>query len=150
MEPLTITTFLAPCLPFLLEKVSKPILEGAALKIGEDTWTKAKAIWTKLQSKVQSNAVAKIATEKLAEKPDSKTWQAALTEELESILKNDPALTEAIAAILGQKPVNNGNINNNNIQQTVHENKGQLIGQINNSQVKNIGNIGSVQGDISF
>ena len=148
MNPLIITDLLDPCLPFLIEKVGNPILESAASKIGEDTWTKAKAIWAKLQPKVRANAAAKIATEKLAQKPDNKTWQAALTEELESILKHDSTLANAIAEILGEEAENIGTTNN--IQQTVHENKGQLIGQMNNSQAKNIGKIGSVGGDLNF
>ena len=148
MNPVTITKLLAPCLPFLLEKVGKSALEGAALKIGEDIWAKAKAIWVKLQPKLRSNAAAKMATEKLAQKPDSETWQNVLTEELESILQNDTALAGAIAEILGEKAENSGTTNN--IQQTVHENKGQVIGQMNNSQAKNIGKIGSVEGDVNF
>lgn len=148
MNPLTITQLLAPCLPFLLKKVGKPVLESAVSKMGEDGWEKTKAIWTKLQPKLQSNAAAKIATEKLADKPDSEIWQAALTEELESILQNDTALAEAIAEILGEKAGNIGTTNN--IQQTVQENKGQVVGQMNNSQAKNIGKIGSVEGDVNF
>ena len=148
MNPVTITKLLAPCLPFLLEKVGKPALQSIVSKIGEDTWVKAKAIWAKLQPQVQSNAAAKIATEKLADNPDSKTWQTALTEELESILQNDTALAEAIAEILGEKAENSGTTNN--IQQTVQENKGQVIGQMNNSEAKNIGKIGTVEGDVNF
>ena len=148
MNPLTITNLLAPCLPFLIEKVGKPALEGAASKIGEDTWTKAKAVWTKLSPKVRSNAAANIATEKLAQKPDSQTWQAALTEELESILEQDPTLASAIAEILEEEAENIGTTNN--IQQTVHENKGQVIGQMNNSEAKNIGKIGNVGGDLNL
>ena len=65
MDVLALTAFLAPCLPFLLEKVGAPALEGAASKLGEDTWEKAKAIWGKLRPKVESTAAAKMAAEKL-------------------------------------------------------------------------------------
>ena len=148
MNPVTITALLAPCLPFFLEKVGGAALESVASKVGEDTWAKAKAIWAKLQPKVQSNPAIKVATEKLAENPDSLTWKAALAEELESILKNDATLAEAIAEILGDKADNIGTTNK--IQQTVNENQGQVIGQMKNSEAKNVGKIRNVQGDVNF
>ncbi|MGK7896531.1 MAG: hypothetical protein AB4372_23655 [Xenococcus sp. (in: cyanobacteria)] len=148
MNPVTITALLAPCMPFFLEKVGGAALESAASKVGEDAWEKAKAIWAKLQPKVESHAAVKVATEKLAEKPDSPIWKAALAEELESILENDPALAEAIEEILGDKADNTGITNK--IQQTVNENQGQVIGQMKNSEAKNIGKIRNVQGDVNF
>ena len=139
MDPATITALLAPCLPFLLDKVGGSALESAAAKLGEDTWNKAKAIWAKLRPQAESNAAVKVATEKLAEKPNSATWKAALEEELQTILEQDSDLAAAIAEILGEDATGSGI--QNTIQQTVQENKGQVIGQMNDSEAKSIGQI---------
>ena len=66
MNVVTLTAFLAPCLPFLLEKVSTPALEEIASKLGEGTWEKAKEIWAKLRPEVDSEPAAKVATEKIS------------------------------------------------------------------------------------
>ncbi len=147
MDVLVLTTFLAPCLPFLLEKVGAPALEGAATKLGEDTWEKAKAIWAKLRPKVESETAAKVAAEKLANKPDSPAWQEALQEELETIFRNDAALANSIADIFQGSQVASGG---NQVQQTVKENRGQVIGQMFGGEAKNIGGIDSVQGDVNL
>lgn len=147
MDVLTLTAFLAPCLPFLLEKVGAPALEEAASKLGEDTWEKAKSIWGKLWPKVESTAAAKMAAEKLAHKPNSEAWKEALQEELESILQNDSALAEAIAEILKTTPVSDGG---NVVQQTVETNQGQMIGQMYGGEAKNLGKIDTVEGDVNL
>lgn len=148
MNPLTITSLIAPCMPFLLKKVGGSAIESAASKVGEDSWAKAKAIWLKLQPKVESNAAAKVATDKLAEKPSSNAWKAAFAEELDSILKNDADLAQAITEILEETSEGRGNMNK--IQQTVDENQGQIIGQMSNSEAKNINNLNNVQGDVNL
>lgn len=148
MDPAIITALLAPCLPFLLEKIGGPALESAASKVGEDTWIKAKAVWAKLCPQAESNAAVKVATEKLAEKPNSTTWRTALEEELQTILKQDSVLAEEIARILGEDVTGNGT--QNNIQQTIQKNQGQVIGQMNNSQAKSIGQIGTIQGNVDL
>lgn len=147
MDVLALTTFLAPCMPFLLKKVGVPALNSVAEKLGEDTWEKAKAIWLKLSPKVESEVAAKVAAEKLAEKPDSAAWAEALQEELAAILEKDSVLAEAIAAIFQDSQSANGG---NHVQQTIRENKGQIIGQMYGGEVKNIGGIDSVQGDVNL
>ncbi len=147
MDVLALTTFLAPCLPFLLEKVGAPALNEAATKLGEDTWEKAKAIWAKLKPKVEAEAGATVAADKLANRPESAAWQEALHEELASILEKDTALAEAIVEILQDTEIAAGG---NRVEQTVQENKGQVIGQMSGGEAKNIGVIGSVQGDVNL
>lgn len=148
MDVAIFTSFLAPCLPYLLKKVTEPALSGAATKLGQDTWDKAKAIWTKLCPKVEAEAAANIAATKLAEKPDSEVWKAALQSELEALFQKDQVLAEFISEILKDKDgVSTGGVQ---IQQTAGTVEGQMIGQMQNSQAKNIGNIGSVQGDVKL
>jgi hypothetical protein len=55
MDIALIVKFLAPCLPFLLNFGNK-VAEGAYQKVGEDVWNKGKAIWGKLQPKVEANS----------------------------------------------------------------------------------------------
>ncbi|MEH2464588.1 MAG: hypothetical protein V7K23_12740 [Nostoc sp.] len=143
------TSFLAPCLPYLLKKVAEPALGGAATKLGQDTWDKAKAIWTKLCPKVEAEAAANIAATKLAEKPDSEVWKAALQEELEVLFQQDQSLADFIVEILKSKD-EGSSTNGVQIEQTAGTVEGQMIGQMQNSQAKNIGSIGSVQGDVKL
>ncbi len=147
MDVLALTTFLAPCLPFLLEKVGAPALESAATKLGEDTWAKAKAIWAKLWPQVESEAGAKVAAEKLADKPESAAWQEAFQEELATILNNDSALAEAVAKLFQEAQASGGGTY---VQQTVQENRGQVIGNMSGGEAKNIAGIGPVQGDVNL
>ncbi|MCC5610395.1 hypothetical protein LC612_27500 [Nostoc sp. CHAB 5834] len=148
MDVTILTSFLAPCLPFLLKKVAEPALSGAATKLGQDTWDKARAIWTKLHSPVEAEPAANIAATKLAEKPDSEVWKAALQEELEALFQKDKALADLISEIFKDKDgVSTGGVQ---IQQTAGTVEGQMIGQMQNSEAKNIGSIGSVQGDVTL
>ncbi len=148
MDVAILTTFLAPCLPFLLKKVGEPALSAAATKLGQDTWDKATAIWKKLYPPVEAEAAANIAATKLAEKPDSEVWKAALQEELETLFKKDQGLADIIAKILQDNDgVDKGGVQ---IQQTAGTVEGQMIGQMQNSQAKNIGSIGSVDGNVTL
>ena len=147
MDTIALTAFLTPCLPFLMKKVGLPALDKAASKIGEDTWEKAKNIWEKLWPKVKKEAAAKVATENLAAKPDSKAWKAVMEEELASIFQKDPDLAEVIADFLHGR--SNGH-QGNQIKQTTTTNEGQMIGQMYGGDAQNIGSIGSVQGDVNL
>ena len=147
MDVTTLTAFLAPCLPFLLGKVGAPALEEVASKLGEDTWEKAKEIWARLRPKVESEAAAKVASEKLATKPNSEAWKEAFQEELEAIFQKEPTLADEITEILQSlKPLGSSN----HVQQRVETNQGQIIGQMYGGEVKKIGGIGTVQGDANL
>jgi hypothetical protein len=147
MDVVTLTSFLTPCLPFLLKKVGAPALDKAAAKVGEDAWEKAKKIWAKLWPKVEAEAAAKVATERLADKPDSAVWKAALEEELAAIFQNEPDLAAVIANILQSTPESS---QGNQVRQTAETNQGQMIGQMYGGEVKNIGSIGAIQGDVNL
>ncbi|BAY16433.1 hypothetical protein NIES21_22610 [Anabaenopsis circularis NIES-21] len=99
MDIALIVKFLAPCLPFLLN-VGGKVAEGASQKVGEDVWNKAKAIWGKLQPKVEAKEEAKKAADAAKENPNDEDYQAALRAQLKEILKADTALAEEIAKIL--------------------------------------------------
>lgn len=134
-----LTTLLAPCLPFLLKKVGEPALGTVASKLGEDTWGRAKEIWTKLRPTLENEEAARIAATKLAEKPESEVWRAAFQEELEALLEKNTALKEAISELLEANGVNT--TDTTQIQQTISNNQGQVIGQMQNSKAISIGSI---------
>jgi hypothetical protein len=151
MDIALLTAFLTPFLPFLSKLgtvAAEKASEAAGGQFGKDAWEKAKAVWAKLHPKVETAEGAKVAVNKLADKPDSEVWKAALQEELESLLKNDSALSSEIAQILDEKTATQ--VSGTQIHQTVTSNQGQVIGQMQNSQAKSIGSIGSAQGDVQL
>lgn len=123
MDVITLTAFLTPFLPFLI-KFGEKSAESVASKVGEDSWNKAKKVWDKLQPKVEAKEDAKVAAEQVAAKPDSKARQAVFQEELETLLKENPDLVEAIAQILQEElPASSGTQN----VQTISNNEGQAV-----------------------
>ncbi|AUT00811.1 hypothetical protein CLI64_10615 [Nostoc sp. CENA543] len=149
MDIVFLTKLLAPCLPYLL-KLGGIAVEKTTEKVGEsiapDIWETAKKIWSKLGTKVESKEELKVAAEQVAAKPESSARQAVFQEELEILLQDNPELAEEIAKILqGEQSTATGV----QINQTITNNEGQAIGQMNNS--KAIGRIdGNIQGGVSF
>lgn len=127
MDILTLTALLAPHLPTLM-KLGGKAAESAASKIGADTWEAAKKIWDKLSPNVEAKGDAKIAAEQLAAKPESDARKAVFQEELETLLKENPDLTEAIAKILADTPPEV--IAGVQITQTTTGDKNVIIGQM--------------------
>jgi hypothetical protein len=136
MDITTLVTFLTPCLPFLL-KVGDKISEGAAQKIGEDTWNTAKTIWGKLHPKIEAKPAAKEALADVANNPDDADYQASLRVQIKKILEADKPLWDEIAKILADSST-----------------KSPQAGKFNiNAQGSNIGLIGDgakVDGGINF
>ncbi|MBD2297573.1 hypothetical protein [Nostoc sp. FACHB-190] len=128
MDIALIVKILAPCLPFLLN-VGGKVAEGASQKVGEDVWNKAKAIWGKLQPKVEAKEAAKEAAADVAQTPDDEDLQASLRVQLKKILDADTALAEEITKILQASAENSGD----NIQVSANA--------YDNSKVKQVGKI---------
>lgn len=139
MDIALFTTFLAPFLPYLL-KLGDTASETIAAKFGEAAWTKASAIWAKLQPDVNNNEDLKIAVNQVAAKPDNSNRQAVLQDELETLLNAKPDLARAIAQLFqdGQTSIPTTQIN-----QTVTGNQNQVIGQVSGGQV-----FGSITGSV--
>lgn len=126
--------FLSPFLPFLITLNDKAS-EGGTEKFGEGGWSKAKAIWLKLQPEMAANADLKAAVEHVAAKLSSEARHAVLKEELEALFNNRPDLAQAIAQLL-QADVPNDTIRTQIIQ-TVTGNQNQVIGQVSGGQIFN-------------
>jgi hypothetical protein len=150
MDPVTLTAFLAPFLPALLNLGSK-VAAGAATKAGETAGTqlaanaldKAKAIWEKLRPKVEEKQYAKDAAEGVAKAPDDDDLKVVLRVELKKILEADPELAEAIAHIL-QSDAPDGT-SGTQIVQNVVGNQNQVIGQISGGTV-----MGNITGNVNL
>ncbi|MBC1217077.1 hypothetical protein GNE08_23000 [Trichormus variabilis ARAD] len=112
MDIASIVTFLAPYLPSLLNVGSK-VAEGAYQQAGADGWDKAKAIWGKLQPKVEAKEAAKEAAADVAQKPEDEDLQASLRVQLKKILDADTTLAEEIAQILQATKSNDSSVNLN-------------------------------------
>jgi hypothetical protein len=150
MDPATLTAFLAPFLPTLMNLGGK-ILEGVAAKTGETTGTtltenalkKAGAIWEKLFPKVQAKESAKEAAEDVAKAPDDTDAQVALRVQLKKILESDPALAEAIAKIMQEDALDG--TPGTQIVQHVTGNQNQVIGQVTGGNV-----FGNITGNVNL
>jgi hypothetical protein len=128
MDITLIVKLLAPCLPFLLNVGNKAV-EGASQKVGEDVWNKAKAIWAKLQPKVEAKEAAKEAATDVAESPENEDSQASLRVQLKKILEADPTLAAEIAQILqvgSNQPSDNIQISANAYDQSTVKQVGKI------------------------
>jgi CHAT domain len=140
MDPATLTTFLAPFLPYLLQLGNKAA-ETAAGKFGEDAWSKAKVVWNKLQPKVEAKAAAQEAVADVAESPEDEDYQAALRVQLKKLLENDAILTAALAQIMQR----GASAPQTQITQNVKGDRNQVVGQVVGGTV-----FGNIQGNVIY
>lgn len=143
----TLAAFLAPCLPFLWEKVGAPVLDSATDNVGDAVWEKAQAIWAKLFPKIEQDDATKVVAAELAKNPQSDVWKAAFQEKLQALLEQDQQLKRAIADILDEKTDAPTGMR---VQIAVDKNKGQVIGHMTHSEAKHIGHVDTLQGDVNF
>ena len=143
MDISLLVKFLAPCLPFLLN-VGNKAAEGASQKVGEDIWSKAKAIWAKLQPKVKAKEAAQEAAGDVAENPEDEDYQAVLRVQLKKILQGEPTLAAEIAEILSEDSLTE--TGGDNIQQDVSGTGNQAIGKIGG----NAKAVGTEHGDVNM
>ena len=127
MNVAILVKFLAPCLPFLMT-VGNEAVSGASQKLGEDVWTKAKAIWAKLQPKLETKPAAL----DVAKAPDDENLQVALRVQLKKLLEQDELLAQEIARIMqGNAQSNSGD----KVVQNVTGENNQTLGSVQGSKV---------------
>jgi hypothetical protein len=142
MDPITLTAFLTPFLPFLL-KLGTTAAESAANQFGEDAWSKAKSVWARLRPPVEAKAAANEAATDLAQAPDDEDLQAAFRVQVKKLLERDAELAAALEAILAaDAPDGTPGLQ---IVQTVTGDRTQVIGQVTGGTV-----FGTVTGDITL
>lgn len=140
MDVIALTALLSPCLPFLMKAA-----ESASEKIGEDAWNKAKKIWDKLHPKIEAKEDVKSAVNLVSTDPEDEDYRKVFQKQLKKLLDEDQELATAIAKIMqeGTEATSGTEIN-----QTINNTKGQVTGQQTGG--KSIGNIDSVQGNVSL
>ena len=140
MDVIALTALLSPCLPFLIKAA-----ESASEKIGEDAWNKAKKIWDKLHPKIEAKEDVKSAVNLVSTDPEDEDYRKVFQKQLKKLLDEDQELATAIAKIMqeGTEATSGTEIN-----QTINNTKGQVTGQQTGG--KSIGNIDSVQGNVSL
>ncbi|MBO1052962.1 MAG: hypothetical protein HEQ25_13470 [Dolichospermum sp. DET73] len=138
MDIAILVKFLAPCLPFLITVGNKAV-EGASQKLGEDVWTKAKAIWAKLQPKIETKPMAEGAAKQLVNSPNDEDALNTLQKQLKKLLDEDKALTAEIARLMSEdsevisKVVNTFNqtiTGDENVMQNVTGDGNKTIGKV--------------------
>ena len=150
MNAVVITRFLVPFLPYLVKLgkgAGEKATEVVAEKFGEAGWKKAQIVWERLSPQIEQKEDLKMATERIAANPDSTTWQAVLQEGLETLLNSNQNLAEAIAKILEDNPEE---ALGTQINQTIDNTKGQVMGQMVGGKATGNINFGSVQGDVNL
>jgi hypothetical protein len=131
MDVIILTKFLAPFLPFLMN-VGNKVFDGAVAKAGEDAWDKAKAVWAKLQPKVETKPAALEAAADVAKAPDDEDLQVALRVQLKKLLEQDELLAQEIARIMQENA--QGNSGDKVVQNVTGENN-QTLGSVQGSKV---------------
>jgi hypothetical protein len=146
MDIATLTAFLSPFLPSLLNLGGKAVAkatESASGKFGEAAFSKAQAVWAKLSPKVEAKEAAKEAAIDVANSPEDKDSQAALRVQLKKLLEQDEELFKAIAQILAADAPDG--TPGTKIVQNVTGNQNQVIGQVLGGKV-----IGNITGDVTM
>ncbi len=141
MDVVVLTKFLAPFLPFLMNAGNK-VFDGAVAKAGEDAWDKAKAVWAKLQPKVETKPAALEAAADVAKAPDDEDLRVALRVQLKKLLEQDELLAQEIARIMQENA--QGNSGDKVVQNVTGENN-QTLGSVQGSKV-----VRDVQGNVTM
>ncbi len=97
----SLTTALAPALPYLL-KGGEKMIEGAVQKIGSDAWDKAKGIWQHLSPSVEQKHVALEAAQDVGKSPANTRYHTVLEVQIEKILDQDEDLAAELKRLLEQ------------------------------------------------
>jgi WD40 repeat protein len=131
MEIATLTAFISPFLPFLLNLGGKAIdkaSESVGSKFGDAAFEKAQAVWGELGLQVEAKESLKEAATNVANNPENQDLQAALQVQLKKLLEQDEELGKAIAQIL-EADAPDGT-SGNKIVQNVTGDRNQVIGTV--------------------
>ena len=96
MDPVSLTAFLAPFLPYLM-KGAQDLTEELGRKLGQEGWKYAKAMWARLRPQVDANEPSRAAAEAVASNPEDEVARGGLAFELKTMLEGDPQLAKELA-----------------------------------------------------
>ncbi len=88
VDPVSLTAFLAPFLPFLL-KGAETVAEEAGRVFGQEAWQAAKGLWSKLRPKVDEKPAVTDAAKAVANDPEDELARNALAFQLRELLAAD-------------------------------------------------------------
>ncbi len=97
----TLTAFLAPFMPYLMERATRSA-EKAIDAFGAEAWKCARAIWARLRPTVEKKEAALEAAHALSESPDDEPARGALQFHLRRLLEADSELAAQIGDILNE------------------------------------------------
>ena len=103
MDVAALTVFLAPFVPYLV-KGAETLAAEAGRKFGEDAFEHAKTLWGKLRPRVEDDPAARVAAEKVAERPDDERARGALELALEDLLRGDSELAREVEELWRRVP----------------------------------------------
>ncbi len=106
----SLTVFLSPFLPYLL-KTGEKTAEEIGSKIGDDSWKRAKALWSRLHPKVAAKPAAQEAAQDVAQAPEDEDAQASLRQQLKKLLGEDKALATEVARLMQEGHQASGSTN---------------------------------------
>ena len=139
IDLVALTAFLSPILPFLI-KGGEEAAKEAGKKFGVDAWEKAKAVWGKLNPKIEAKEAAKEAVEDLAVAPEDQDLQTVLRKQLEKLIAKDESLAQEILQIMKKdSSTETANIPNIELKGDVQQQAGD-----NSKQIGQIGSAGTI------
>lgn len=97
----SLTTVLAPLLPYLLQAGEK-VAEETGKAVAGQSWEWAKSIWTKLKPEVEAKPAALEAAEDVAQSPEDEEAQMVLRRQLRKLLTEDQSLAEEVSRWLDE------------------------------------------------
>jgi len=103
MDVAALTVFLAPFVPYLV-KGAETLAAEAGRTLGQEALEHAKSLWGRLWPRVEEDAAARAAAEKVAERPQDERARGALELALEDLLAHDPDLARDVAELWRQVP----------------------------------------------
>ena len=95
----TLTTFLAPALPYLVSG-GEGLVQEAGKKLGEDAPKVLEKLWAKLRPKVEEKPAADEAAHDVAKSPEDDRARTGLSIQLQKILEADSSFAAEIAKLL--------------------------------------------------
>lgn len=94
-----IAVFMSPFLPYLVP-VGEAAGKEVGKKLGEAAWERAKSLWVKLQSLLQSDSKLDSAVVGLAEDPNDEDYQLILARSLANQLEASPELASELMNLI--------------------------------------------------
>lgn len=128
----TLTTFIAPFIPFLV-KGGEEAAKEAGKKFGISAWEKAIAIWSILFPKIEQKTSTNEIVNDIVKAPDDDDLQAAFRYQLKKLLEDDNALAKKLEQLMQED--SKGKSDDDNITQQIFGNENKTIGKIEADKV---------------